>query len=162
MRDTILFFRLYCAQRCIVSGSVNVGLRRCVGTLCHVPIMTSHCDVICDVTRHVHQGYKTASRRIVGDTLVQLLLGKEVHMHAWIDALACPRWESLLSSNITDRVVLIRPCASAFIDAPITLREWPGNAVFFLRSTASTRTIMPFGWCPCALFIELLFTSPEA
>ena len=25
-----------------------------------------------------------------GDSLVQLLLGKEVHMHAWIDTLACP------------------------------------------------------------------------
>ena len=24
------------------------------------------------------------------DTLVQLLLGKEVHVHAWIDVLACP------------------------------------------------------------------------
>ena len=23
------------------------------------------------------------------------------------------------------------------------------------------RTVVPFGWCPCALFIELLFTSPE-
>ena len=27
---------------------------------------------------------------------------------------------------------------SAFVDAPITLQEQPGNAVFFLRSTAST------------------------
>ena len=25
-----------------------------------------------------------------GDLLVQLSLGKEVHVHAWIDALACP------------------------------------------------------------------------
>ena len=24
------------------------------------------------------------------------------------------------------------------------------------------RTVVPFGWCLCALFIELLFTSPEA
>ena len=62
----------------------------------------------------------------------------EVHMHAWIDALARPRWESLLPSNIADWVVLIRPCVSAFIDAPITLWEQPGNAAFFLRSTAST------------------------
>ena len=62
----------------------------------------------------------------------------EVHVHAWIDALARPRWESLLPSNIADWVVLIRPCASAFVDAPITLWERPGNAVFFLRSTAST------------------------
>ena len=62
----------------------------------------------------------------------------EVHVHAWIDALASPHWESLLPSNIADWVVLIRPCASAFIDAPITLWERPGNAVFFLRSTAST------------------------
>ena len=23
------------------------------------------------------------------------------------------------------------------------------------------RTVVPFGWCPCALSIELLFTSPE-
>ena len=23
------------------------------------------------------------------------------------------------------------------------------------------RTVVPFSWCPCALFIELLFTSPE-
>ena len=62
----------------------------------------------------------------------------EVHVHAWIDALACPHWESLLPSNITDWVVLIRPCVSVFVDAPITLWEQPGNAVFFLRSTAST------------------------
>ena len=100
--------------------------------------MTSHYDVIRDITWHVCQGYKTAWCGVVGDTLVQLLLGKEVHVHAWIDALARPRWESLLPSNITDWVVLIRPCASAFVDAPITLRERPGNAVFFLRSTAST------------------------
>ena len=59
-------------------------------------------------------------------------------MHAWIDVLARPCGESLLPSNITDWVVLICPCASAFIDAPITLRERPGNAVFFLRSTTST------------------------
>ena len=62
----------------------------------------------------------------------------EVHLHAWIDALALPRWESLLPSNIADWVVLVRPRASGFIDAPITLREQPGNAVFFLWSTAST------------------------
>ena len=62
----------------------------------------------------------------------------EVHVHAWMDALACPHWESLLPSNTADWVVLIRPCASAFVDAPITLWERPGNAIFFLRSTAST------------------------
>ena len=37
--------------------------------------MTSHSDVICDVTWHVRRGYKTAWRRVVRDTLVQLLLG---------------------------------------------------------------------------------------
>ena len=100
--------------------------------------MMSCYDVIHDVTWHVHQGYKTAWCRIVGDTLVQLLLGKEVHVHAWIDALVHPLWEGLLPSKITDWVVLICKCVSTFIDTPITLRERPGNAVFLLRSTAST------------------------
>ena len=98
--------------------------------------MTSHCDVIRDITRHVRQGYKTARRRVVGTHWSNSCW--EVHVHAWIDALARPCWESLLPSNIADWVVLIRPCASAFVDAPITLWERPGNAVFFLRSTAST------------------------
>ena len=100
--------------------------------------MMSRYDIIRDITWHVRRGYKTAWRRIVGDTLVQLSLGKEVHVHAWIDVLVHPHWESLLPSNITDWVVLIRPCASAPADAPITLQEWPRNALFFLRSTAST------------------------
>ena len=50
--------------------------------------MTLCYDIIRDVTRHVRQGYKRAWHRIVGGFLVQLSLGKEVHMHAWIDALA--------------------------------------------------------------------------
>ena len=48
-------------------------------------------DVIRDVTRHMRQGYKRAWRHVVGDSLVQLSLGKEVHVRAWIDALACLR-----------------------------------------------------------------------
>ena len=52
-------------------------------------------------------------------TLVQLSLGKEVHVHAWIDVLERPRWESLLPSNITDWVVLLHLCASAPADAPL-------------------------------------------
>ena len=48
-------------------------------------------DVICDITWHVRWGYKRAWRRVVGGFLVQLSLGKEVHMHASIDALVHPR-----------------------------------------------------------------------
>ena len=48
-----------------------------------------------------------------------------------------PALKSLLPSNIADWVVLVCRRASAFVDSPITLREWPGSAVFFLRSTAS-------------------------
>ena len=42
-----------------------------------------------------------------------------------------------------------------------TLQEWPGNAVFYFEYRLD-RTVVPFGWCPCALFIELSSTSPEA
>ena len=133
-----LIFRLQHVQWRVISDNVDAGLRRYVGTLRRVLIMTLRYDVIRDVTRHVRWGYKRTWCHIVGDTLVQLSLGKEVHVHAWIDALARPRWESLLPSNITHWVVLICPCASVPADAPNTLREWPGNAVFFLRSTAST------------------------
>ena len=133
-----LIFRLQCVIWHVILGNVDAGLWRYVGTLRRILVMMLCYDIIHDVTWHVRQGYKRTWRRVMGDTLVQLSLGKEVHVHAWIDALACPRWESLLPSNITDWVVLIRLCASAPADAPIILREWPGNAVFFLRSTAST------------------------
>ena len=61
---------------------LNVTSCSNVVTLCY--------DVIRDITRHVRQGYKRAWRRVVGDSLVQLSLGKEVHMRTWIDALAHP------------------------------------------------------------------------
>ena len=38
----------------------------------------------------------------------------------------------------------------------ITLQERPGSTVFFLRSTRLYRTIMPLGWCLCALFIGVV------
>ena len=110
-------------------------LRRIVMSCSHV--MTLRYDVICDITGHVRWGYKRAWRRVVGGFLVQLSLGKEVHVHAWIDVLAHPRWESLLPSNITDWVVIIRPRASASPGRTNTLQEWPGSAMFFLRSTVS-------------------------
>ena len=134
-----LTFRLKRVQRRVVSGSVDVGLWCYVRTLRRV--LTSWCYVMTSfVTSHgtCAQAIKQPGAVSWGDTLVQLLLGKEVHVHAWIDALERPHWESLLPSNITDWVVLIHLCASAPADAPITLWEWPGNAVFFLRSTAST------------------------
>ena len=59
----------------------------------HVPVMTSHSDVIRDVTWHVRRGYKTAWRCIVGDTLVQLLLGgthARMKRHAGMPALREP------------------------------------------------------------------------
>ena len=49
-----------------------------------------------------------------------------------------PHWESLLPSNLTDWVVITCSCAPVPADAPLTLREQPGSAVFFLRSTTST------------------------
>ena len=108
------------------------------------------------------QGYKRAWCHVVGGWLVQLLLGKEVHSagmdwRAGVPALREPtsfkyNWLGCFNSSVCVR-------ASG---RTITLREWPESAVFFLREYCLCRTVVPFGWCPCALFIELLFTSLEA
>ena len=50
-------------------------------------VVMLHYDVICDVTQHMRRGYKRAWHRVVGEFLVQLSLGEEVHVHTWIDAL---------------------------------------------------------------------------
>ena len=47
------FFSYNVSNDCIVSGSVDAGLRRYVGLLCRVLIMTLCCDVIRDVTWHM-------------------------------------------------------------------------------------------------------------
>ena len=157
-----LIFWLQCIQRRVVSGSVNVGLRHYVGTLRRVPIMTSHCDVICDITWHMCQGYKMAWCRVMGDTLVQLSLGKEVHMHAWIDMLVRPTLREPTSFEYNWLGCSNLPvCIHTRRRTHYTLRT-ARECCVLPKEYRLYRTIMPFGWCPCALFIELLFTSPEA
>ena len=133
-------------------------LRRIVMSCSHILML--HYDVIRDVTRHVRQGYKRAWCCIMGEFLVQLSLGKEVYVHAWIDVLPHPHWESLLPSNITDWVVITRLCVPVPAYAPLHLRT-ARECHVLPKEYCLYRTIMPFGWCLCALLIELLFTSPE-
>ena len=120
------YFRLKRIQWRVVSGNVDAGLRHYVGTLHRVLVMMLRCDVIRDVTWHVCRGYKRTWHCVMEHTLVQFSLGKEVHVHAWIDALERPHWESLLPSNITDWVVLLHLCASAPADAPLHSKNGPG------------------------------------
>ena len=47
-------------------------------------------------------------------------------MHAWIDALMRASVESLLPSNITDWLVIIRLCVPAPADAPLHSENGPG------------------------------------
>ena len=121
--------------------------------------MTSCSDVIHDITRHMCQAIKQ-----LGATSVRTHWSNscwEVHVHAWIDALVRPRWESLLPSNIADWVVLVCPHASAFIDVPYNTLRTARECRVLPKEYHLHRTVVPFGWCPCALFIELLFTSLE-
>ena len=68
---------------------------------------------------------------------------------------------ALLPSNITDWVVITCLCVSASADAPIHFKESLGTLCSSFEYRLH-RTVMPFGWCHCALFNELSSTSPEA
>ena len=121
--------------------------------------MTSHSDVIRDVTRHVHQSYKTAWHRIGKDTLVQLLLGgtrTRMNRHTGAPVLREPTSfkHSWLGCFSSPACICVRRRTH---NTPRTTRE----CRVLPKEYCLHRTVVPFGWCPCALFIELLFTSPE-
>ena len=110
----------------------------------------------------MHRGYKRAWHRIIGDSWS--------NSH-WVRRYTCTHglthwharsWESLLPSNITNWVVITRPCASACLWTHHYTPRTAWERRILPKEYRLCRTVMPFGWCLCALFIELLFTSPEA
>ena len=163
MWDTILFFGYGASKdalsRVVQTWGHDVTSGRYVRTLRRVPVMTSRSDVIRDVTRHVCRGYKTAWHRIVGDTLVQLLLGgtrARMKRRAGAPALREPTSFKYSWLGCSNSPACIRVCRRTH-NTPRTARE----CHVLPKEYRLHRTVVPFGWCPFALFIELLFTSPE-